>query len=361
MTVLASEGIVGFGGQSAKGTEATAYYRHAVARAALGPQQVVQQFPPEVEGGFHPTGAFKQMVLAGGQAVLYPRLKDVFGWLLYATAGKLSTQSDVPDTNLFRHHFTPPDGAKDMPWLSLRRYIPGAAAGTEIGEIMLDCRVSAMRLIAAPGQVLNSTFTFVGREPDLIEEIDAGDTNEWTWANTIEDYTSVPLAHQGSLKVPSTSEEQKATGLTVDIINAYTAPQRELIIGSPYPDDFALLTQSMVVSWVYKWKDAELYKNILSYGESAGVGGKIDWSPIVYSSDFEFIATSPANIPTFSDPYRLRVAAPTVTWQSDGPPELVGGGWLALRFIGTAQRQDNPNNYFSVQMDNEVTAYAWPS
>jgi len=130
MTVLASEGIVGFGGQSAKGTEATTWHRHAVARAALGPQQVIQQFPPEVEGGFHPTGAFKQMVLAGGQVVMYPRLKDVFGWLLYATAGKLSTQTDVPDTDLRRHHFTPPSHARDMPWLSLRRYIPGATTSS---------------------------------------------------------------------------------------------------------------------------------------------------------------------------------------------------------------------------------------
>lgn len=361
MTVLSSEGLVGFGGQTAKGTEATTWYRHAVARAALGPQQIVQQFPPEVEGGFHPTGAYKQMVLAGGQAVMYPRLENVLGWLLYATAGKLSTTADTPEVGMHRHTFTPPDSAKDMKWLSLRRYIPGAAANQEIGEIMLDCRASAMRLVAAPGQVLNSTFTFVGREPDLIEEIDAGDANAWVWNNAIEDYTSVPLAHQGSLKVPASGGEQKATGLTIDIINAYTPPQRELIIGSPYPDDFALLSQSMVVSWVYKWQDATLYKHILTSGQVAGGDGHIDWSPIVYTSNLEFIATSAADVSGLSNPYRLRVTAPSLTWQSDGPPELMGGGWLALRFVGTAQRQTDPNDYFKIELDNESAGYTWPS
>jgi len=171
----------------------------------------------------------------------------------------------------------------------------------------------------------------------------------------------VPLAHQGSLKVPLDEAAKPSTGLTVDIINRYTTPGEELIIGSPYPDDFVLLNQSLVASWIYKWHNPTLYQRILTYGESADANGYIDWSPIVYTDSMEFIATSPANISGKSNPYRVRMFAPEITWQSDGPPTLVGGGWLALRFIGTAVEQTNPRDYFQLDLDNEVANYTWPS
>jgi hypothetical protein len=361
MTVLASEGILGFGPQSAKGTEATTYYRHRALRVDFGPQQVQQQFPPEVGGTFHPTGAYKMMAFGGGQTVIHPRLENVVGWLLYGGTGKLSNMAATPEAGITRHRFTPPDEANDMPWMSFKRYIPRSGdASTDIGEVILDGRVAGTRLVMAPGQIVSAMVTLVGREPELAEDVGTGEAHAWSWGNTYEDYPSVPLAHQGSFKLPAGAAEQKATGLTVDIVNRYTNPQEELIIGSPYPDDFALLTQVMQFSWIYKWQDQQLYKRILSYGETADGNGRINWSPVCYSSDCEVIALSPDNISGLSNPYRLRVYAQNVTWASQGPPTLVGGGWLALRFTGTAQAQTDPNNYFFIDLDNETANYAWP-
>ena len=136
MTVQASEGIFGFGPQSAKGTLASTWYRHKANDVNLGTIQNVQYFPQEVGGGIHPTGAFKAYSFGGGVVNLHPRLENVIGWLLYAGVGQLSDMSGTPESGMTRHRFRPPDKASDMKWISLRKYIPGATgARDDVGEI----------------------------------------------------------------------------------------------------------------------------------------------------------------------------------------------------------------------------------
>ena len=242
MTVAASESIFAFGPQSAKGSWASTYYRHKASRVNVGPQQVIRQFPPEIGGGFHPTGAYKQMAFGSGQAIMNPRLENVVGWLMYAACGKISDVEDTPEAGMYRHILTPPDHTYDMPWMSLRRLIPGATGTSDnLGEPLLDCRCVGMRLACAPGAILTSAFTFVGREPKLSET----GVDSWTWGNTYETYPSVPLAHQGSLKIGGS--ENKATNLVIDLVNSYTSPQEELIIGSPYPDSASTCFRSASV------------------------------------------------------------------------------------------------------------------
>lgn len=359
MTVASSEAVFSYGGQSAKGTLATTWYRHKASRVNIGPQQVIQQFPPEIGGGFHPTGAFKMMAFGAGQAILNPRLEDVIGWLMYAAVGQLSSVDDIPEAGMSRHYFTPPDNYYDMKWMSIRRSIPGATGtGDNVGEILLDARCVGMRIAAAPGAILTGAFTFVGREPKLsLTGVDS-----WSYNNTYERYPSVPLAHQGWLKLDHA--EEPATNLVLDIVNQYTNPREELIIGSPYPDDFILQRQMLTATWTYKWENPDLYQALLT-GDEVEAGGEIDWSPAVHTAPFEFEVTSPGNATGQTNPWLLNVYAPEFTWQAAGPPELIGGGWLALQFTGIAQEQTTGDT-FRMYLENAVqtgdpTYYTWPS
>jgi len=354
MTVATNEAILGFGPQPAKGTLATTWYRHKGSRVDFGPQQTIRQFPPEIGGGFHPTGAYKEMAFGGGQAIMNPRLENVIGWLLYAVVGKLSDVPDAPEEGMDRHIFTPPDHYYDMPWLSLRRYIPGATGTSDnYGEVILDARAVGMRLACAPGAILTSAFTFVGREPK--GSLVGVDT--WEWDNTYERYPSVPLAHQGYLKLGGT--DTKATALTFDLVNQYTSPREELIIGSPYPDDFIMQFQTLTVTWTYKWHNPDLY-NALLCGSNAESDGVIDWSPAVHSDEFEFDITSPGNATGQTSPWRLNVYAPEFTWQAAGPPTLEAAGWLALQFTGIAQEQTAADT-FRIWLENKTDTYTWPT
>lgn len=355
MTVASTEGVFSYGGQVAKGTLATTWYKHKATRVNVGPQQTIRQFPPEIGGGFHPTGAYKEMAFGAGQAILNPRLENVIGWLLYAAVGKLSTVNGVPEAGMRRHIFTPPDNYYDMPWVSVRRSIPGATGVSDnVGELLLDARVVGWRLAVAPGAIATSAFTFVGREPALsLVGVDS-----WAYDNAdYERYPSVPLAHQGSLKLNHV--EKPATNLVIDLVNQYTTPREELIIGSPYPDDFILQYQTLSVTWTYKWQDPDLYQALLT-GSNTEASGDIDWSPTVHTAPFELDLNSPGNATGMSNPWNLNVYAPEFTWQAAGPPELVGGGWLALQFTGIAQEHASADT-FRVWLENLTADYTWPS
>ena len=349
MTVPASEGKFGFGVQSAKGTLATSFYLHNVVRADMGPQQTVEQFPVEVGGILLPMGAYKGMAFAAGTAVMHPRLGGCFGYLLKAASGSYS----VTGTGPYTHTFGPPTSYTSMPWLSVRRAIPGNTATMNIGEVMKDCRLARMQLTVAPASVLAATIAFVGREFYL----DNG-CESWTWGSLGQDanesYTSVPLAHQGTLTVGGTA--QKATGVVLDIVNAYTTPQEEMIVGSPHPDDFIIQSQTITITWVNKWQDADLYKRLLT--NSADTAGTLSWSPTVHTGAVELEVTSPSNIPGKTVPYSLTFTASQVAWRADGPPELIGGGWLQQRYVGVVQADPSQTqSAWSIELVNMIATY----
>jgi hypothetical protein len=354
MTVPASPGVFSWAPQAAKGTLGDTWFRHKASRVNVGPQQTIQQFPPEIGGGIHPTGAFKSAAFVAGQAVMQPRLDEVIGWLMYAACGKCSDIADTPETDMHRHRFTPPAAYYDMPWLSVRREIPGATGSSDnVGDIGLDCRCVGMRFAVAPGGILQSAWTFVGRVPTLSET----GVDTWSYDNTYEEYPSVPLASQGAIELGGV--EKPAVNVVVDLVNAYTSPREEMIIGSPYPDDFILQGQTLSITWTYKWQNAALYKALLT-GDNVEGDGEIDWSPTPYTASMKLSLESPGYATGMSNPWRLEVYAPTFCWQAAGPPELIGGGWLSLAFTGIAQETTGVDTFY-VDLENLIEAYTWPS
>lgn len=355
MTVAASQGVAGWGAQTAKGSIATTWYRHKATRVDLGAQQDIRQFPPEVGGGFHPTGAYKRMGFGAGQIIMHPRLEETIGWLIYGAVGDLSTVNDTPEASMYRHIFNPPASFSDMKWMSVRKEVPGASGASDnLGEVLTDCRVMGLRFSTAAGGLLQCGATFVGRTPHLSRT----GVDTWSWTNSYEEADSVPTAAASdTVKVGGT--EQKATAITCDITNAYTTPDEELIVGEYHPDDFILQRQVLTARWTYKWQNDSLYKHIVS-GTEAEAAGEIDWSPSVHEDEFSVVFKSPGNATSMSNPWALRIQAPEMSWQAAGPPTLVGGGWLAIEYIGIAQER-SAGDTFQVELENKTASYSWPS
>ena len=360
MTVPASEGVFSFAAQTGRGSLGTTWFRHKMLDVDIGTRQSVQYFPQEVGGGVHPTGAFKGFAFGGGTTAMNPRLNSVMGWLMYGGCGQLSNIAATPEAGMTRHRFMPADSPSDMPWMSVRKYVPGATGPSDdIGEIVQDCRVVSQRYVVSPASIMTAQLGFIGRIPTL--DVSASGPVEWVYSNAYENYESVPLGNKGGLRTPLGGAERKATNAVVNITNAYTSPQEELVIGDYYPDDFILQRQVFNVAWTFKWRDPTLYDWIVSNNGTPTGAGIVSWSPVVYTTDFELITESPDVVSGLNNPYRLRFYAQQMAWQSQGSPRLVGGGWLALPFVGTALEQTNVRDTFYVDLDNETADYAWPA
>jgi hypothetical protein len=122
------------------------------------------------------------------------------------------------------------------------------------------------------------------------------------------------------------------------------------------------LSRMAEITWVYKWADPALYKKIKL---NAGVGTgedwaqRIQWSPVVFTSDFHLEVESPGDVGGRGNPWKLVFDGAKVTWRSDGTPRLAGGDILALNVVGTVLSPDG-GDYFKVTLQNEATGYTWP-
>lgn len=344
MSTLSSTGVFSWGPQSAKGTPATTWYRHRIIQGSIGTAQQVQQLPPEVGGTYHPTGAYKDGAFGAGTVTMMPRLEDVIGHLFEAAVGVHSVTADCPEAGVNRHVFTSPADAVDMPWLGIRAYVPVGSGFTAVGEQVNDAHITRMRLIVAAHQLLGANFDFAGCEP-LPNQTVAG----WTYDNTYEDETSIPLAAVTGNTLTLGSDVFKAVNASIDLINAYSTPQDEAVINSPYPDDMVLLQQTLQFSWTYKWNDPALYASIYANGGAA-------WSPVVHKTSLNLVIQSPDNITGQTAPYRIELYAPSVSWGAAGPPTLAGGRMIMQQFVGTVQFVDG-SDYFQLLLDNQAATY----
>jgi hypothetical protein len=340
-------GDFAYGPQTGMGSIATVYYRHRATMSGIGAVQDMRNLPLEIGGALNPTGAYKGGVFGGGGVELTARLQDVFGWLLYAAAGSASTMAATPEAGMVRHVFIPVSQSSDAKWLTLRQKTPGV--NTDIGEVILDSRLTALRISASPRMPVTAQVGFVGREPS----IDSGVAG-WTYANVYEDDASVALANQGAT-ITLDGVTNKAVAVTIDLINQYTTPDEEAIIGSAYPDDFVLLSQSLMFTWTYKWSDPDLYRSILT-GSPSGTA----WDNAIYYNEMHIALTSASNVSGQTSPYRLSVKAPRVAWQAAGPPQLAAGRQLRQQYVGTAQLPSS-GEYYHIALDNKVASYTWPT
>lgn len=343
------------------------WYQHKALAVDLGAIEGQAVSDPEVGGVPYPTGAYKTSEWIAGGGAIQPRLRSAFALLLYALTGYASSMGarDVEGNAVtgvkswqFPMRRDTVANSISLPWIAVRKYIPGQATdGSEdIEELGVDCRCTAMRIAVPQSGPIICTPAFVGRKALL------SDTNFAAWS-AADDFESVPISTQGHIKLhtedaapPLTSgTEYPALGCTIDIANGITTPAQEMVIGDYHPDDFAVLNRTVTITWVYKWQDDVLYREILANG---GTGATISWSAQPYKSSFELLVESPNYIGATSQVYQLYCYAPSVLWMTQGSPRLAGGGMVAINLVGTVLEPD-VHNYFELRMCSNSTTYQW--
>ena len=345
MTVLASTGILSYGKQSAKGSTATTWYRHRATDIDFGPIQTMAAIPLEVGGTVVPTGSYKQGAYVAGGATLHPRMEGDFGWIMEGLMGSVSTSAG-PAADTYDHKFQFASDVGSLPWMSVRKLVPGSS---QIGEIGTDCKVAAVTMRVPQNGIMQARVDWLGATPSW-------ESNpSWTYAGAFEDYSSIPVTSQtaASIKLPEFSaSELPVTALTVTMTNNLTTPQMEMTIGKQHPDDFAVVSRAATIRATVKWADADLYRTLYTGGTSG-----VAWNDACYYSDFEALVQAPYNI-TGTTPYEMVINASNVAWQVDGPVRLAGGDLLMLNLMGTVVEQDSGDNYMDFVIRNGQANYS---
>jgi len=239
----------------------------------------------------------------------------------------------------------------DIPWISVRKLLPPNDATNGLGEIGKDCRLNGLRINAPQNGIISARVDVTGREP-VWEE--GATLTSWTWLGGLEDYKSVPLScvANGYIKLPNYSASAlPILNLTWTFANNTTSPQQEMIIGSPFPDDFAVLSRSLTLQATLKWNDKALYKKLM-------MGSGTVWDPAPFETDLDVKLLAPKNVPTTAGtiPYSLQMLASAVTWTPQSSPQLEGGGFLSLQLQGQAVLPAT-GDYASLTWVNEYAAY----
>lgn len=359
MTVSSQKGVLSVALQPGKvGKDGTFdaslldYYKMRASRVSFGPVDSVQIFPLQVGDNLTPTGSYKDMFFAAGDADFIPPMKEHFGILLAALFGQTTTTTGedaygTAVTGLNSHLFT---FAADnsIPWLSVRRMVPGAITADNSGETAFDCKIVSLRLQFPQRGKVSARASFVGR--DLV----FGDPTSWAYENaSFENDLSTVDSWKGTFAVGGI--EYPSMGATLEIMNNLTSPTDEMIVGDHRPDDFIVLSRLARIRLVYKYRDDDLCRQIYT-----GSPDGLSWTGLPFYTDlvgsnkaFDAYFQSAGNIAGQSFPYGFRLSADRVVWGMEAPPELVGGGFLAVTFTGTVIQPDT-GNYLEATMENEA-------
>jgi len=337
ITVTAFKGGVTAG---AFPTSSLSWDRHKASDIDYDQASDQRTFPLEVDGIITPTGAYRAGVFVGGGATIIPRMQDKIGDLLLALMGSATTTQNSPVSGAHKHVFKfDPNDVSNIPWVSVRKHIPGRGGISGVGLIGYDNMLASMRLMLPQNDIVQARVDFAGRVPVLDNYPEA-----WLYANSSEGPNYAALSCKGSFKIPAFSANAlPVTGVVIEMINNLTTPREEMVVGSYFMDDIVVRSRAMQIRFVYKWADPDLYHLIFS-GSASGT----DWTPSVYTTAynsgdstyaFEAEIQSAANV-TGTTPYSLTIRAGTVVWQPTGPVRLQGGGILMQEYVGTVIEPD---------------------
>lgn len=270
-----------------------------------------------------------------------------------AKIGWYTTQGSLPYTHTFKF-------AADnsyQPWISAIKKIPGSTTLWEAGK---DNKITSLRLNFPQNGIVSARVDLVGREPDWTSR-----TEPAFWGgNDFEEFGSVPVTCTtsgyvkvtGATSAPFNNEKLPLTGLSVTMANNLTSPQQEMVIGSPYPDDFAVLSRAMSFQATLKWADPSFYNHILrGYMSSGSWAADSGWSNTVFTSGIDALVESPAFV-TGSTKYSMRVRSNNVMWSFQGGPVLAGGDIVMLQLVGTALAPVS-GEYATIDIVNGQSSY----
>lgn len=357
MAVSAMTGTVSWAPQNYKSTHGsytapTAWYKHKATLVDLAILDDTRLGQPEVGGNPVPTFPYKAGVLIGGGMTIQPRLESTLGWLLYGMMGDITTSQSGTST-VYTHEYTfdTVDPALNN-WFSFRKHIPRKdnVATTDIGEIYTDCKVTSFAMTLPNDAPITTRIDVLGRTFELDE-----DPTAWTYTNTqFETYETIPVGciTGGYLKIDTV--EYPIMAATVSFQNQPLDVRQERVFGDPYIEDITTIMRQLTFDVVVKWNDPDLYQEVLT-GTTTGT----QWTPDPFVGALDIFVQSPADIPTESTPYSLRIEAPVVMMAQAEGITLAGNQAILTRYTGTAL--DNTTNYVKFTLTNTTTEYVWPT
>lgn len=319
-----------------------------------GAQQMQEVFPDEIGGVYTPTGAYKSGVAVAGGSDMLPRLGDAFGEVLFAAFGKDTvTSSGGVGTHTLQFRT---DIANEIPWVAVRKMIPGRDNVAAEGLYGFDNKVVNLKLNLGAGRPISGRIDFVGRYPEL-------DHHPEVWPGaSFEDFTANPIGCKGYFKLPTIfTNSLPTTGVVLEFMNETSTMKEEQHYGNYYMGDIVVKARKMMVRFVYKWDSAEMYQR--GFG---GVGATT-WSPTPFTTTFdggsnyafEIKMEAPYNIPSTTTPYSLTVKAYNCFWQPNGDPVEQGNNIVAQEWMGTVL--DYNGNYADLVLVNgNTSAYSLP-
>lgn len=330
-----------FGPQTAKGTAATTYYGFRANLVEVAPGQRSTPIGNLVGGSFLPGGNIKTAAWGAGGIVMPPPLDDYVGWLLFAFAGSV-TSNTLADGGSYYEHYMPSGADSTAPgkYLTARRSIPGTATQYEQMEDMVPSRIM---LGITPGQYVTMRYEVAGRT------ISAPDGSGWSFSS--KDETSVPIACKGGLELPDGTALETATGASLDVVNVTPGLDQVLTVGSYYPYDFPVLTRAITLSFTNLWETKDIYANFYYSGTA--------WTPVQYTSSLDVYVQSPGNMSGTSTPYELKLWASNVQWDCD-PVRTAGGELIGMTTRGTVADAGSGFDWYW-RLRNVTASYTWPT
>lgn len=344
------------------------WYRTRAPRIGVGSVQLQEQFPLETGGPIVPTGSFKSGQYAQGDVEMILRAEEFLGYLLYGATGVAEQAVDSvydPSTdtldsltytgvNVTRFKFDPL--AIQMPWMGIRTFVPGQQASENYGEICQDTRINALSMNIPAAGLVGAT---VGFQSLKCFYPTATDVNAWAYQNATEDSLSAPHAGKGQFLIGGT--QYPITSASIELVNNMSTPQQEMVVGSYHPDNAVPLSRQLQVRIVYKWENADFYKQVM-----AGGVNNVNWDSLPFKTEtsggtkgFETTFQSPGNIPgvTGGDlPFELKVIANRVTWQVDQAGiQLQAGNIIQVPYVGIVEEPAVGQDYLEFIVQNAAT------
>jgi hypothetical protein len=267
-----------------------------------------------------------------------------------ASAGWLMPTSG---SSVFIHQFIFADDETSVPWMSFRKHIPrkDSNPATDLGEVYLDCKAlsAAVTLpndgpIAARLDFLGRSFTF-DYSPNL-----------WTYENTMEDYTSIPLGvrTEGWISV-SGSSDLPIVAATVTFANIPLDIRQERVYGDPFIEDITIISRSLAYDLLVKWNNPDLYAQVVTASRSGSA-----WSATPFTGTVEVFTDSPTLIGSSGSYYSLKIESQKVMLTMNGPVTLASNQAIMMRFTGNAIEADAGYEYCIMTLRNQAPHYCWP-
>lgn len=342
----------------------------------FGPNKPIQTLPPEMGRFITPRGAFPTGIWGAGSIPFIPRASGDFGNILLAAIGQDvvtpnfrfgADEYDAAQNGAYIHTFTFNTQEADIPYVSLRRWLPHLDVTKSKGEQAQDGRIGNMELNLPATGTLSATTDFVARIPRTLQMFKPTAYADWLLGSVQYDEDDAFLlgVHSDSrvrIEIDGQLVELPITGCVLTLTNNLLTPDQGRIVGDPTPYDFPVLARQCAVRVTVLVQDYDLYSYL--YSNLPHLTART-FSPTVFKSDVDIRAYSPltfeADTADIEYAIQFRTLDQNIAWMMQAPIQPAASQPLALTLLGTLQRQDY-GPYFQLRLLNDhVDAYAVPT